>query len=467
MNKVNKKGKILESVNRLIDVLEGALEPGKVILIEGAPGAGKTTLSLMISFYMALNLDRVLYFSFYEDKETLYNNAKRLGINLREFERRGLFKYMTLKFGTSLEKIMDKIRGQVINFMPRLIVIDSVNPILMLAENDVSKRALVQNYFVSMARSMKMNLILLAEVNSDSEPLTRDIEYIVDAVVALKYRADRKGLIERVMEIRKARGAKHHMGKIPFSIKEESGLEIYAPIAMSEIPSLDLNVKYELPCRVLKDYAKHLYKGQVVYMGYSSFSRPAGMVLIPIGFLVLNKLKSIVISFRLSPTDLELIVKSVLTDSGVNNTLAEFVTSMYIKFYSINVLSSSLVEIVDKVLDLIDSEQPDLVILHGVEVLDLFYQGPELLEIIESMLFRIKEKKVTSIMMGALDFGMTRKLAELHADLTLEFKFEENGYMKLLVSKRGRDPIIVDSDGIEECSSEVKELIKSRLPSNT
>ncbi|MEM4682702.1 MAG: ATPase domain-containing protein [Ignisphaera sp.] len=86
----------------------------------------------------ALEGKKCLYISFYEDKEKLFMNMRRLGMNLREVEDRGTMTYIKLPV-TSTEELLNAIAEPSIRDAYAVVVIDSINIVLKLVEKKSNK----------------------------------------------------------------------------------------------------------------------------------------------------------------------------------------------------------------------------------------------------------------------------------------------------------------------------------------
>jgi len=58
-------------------------------LVEGYPGAGKTTLAASICYSYAVKGERCLYTTFHEDKEKVFGVLSELGVDLASAEKKG------------------------------------------------------------------------------------------------------------------------------------------------------------------------------------------------------------------------------------------------------------------------------------------------------------------------------------------------------------------------------------------
>jgi len=221
-----------------LDEVANKIDLGYVILIAGNPGTGKTIGASKILYENMTKLGiKTIYISFVETKTEYYKNLKRLGLDMEELEKKGLFTYMELITFLSKDLIQD-ILNQIINTIDqtgaKIVVIDSISPLLQIAENIISLREILHNFFYRLSKIKKITTILIQEVPYGSENIGFGVEeFLVDAVVFMKT-VQIKGRSNRIMEIRKARGSDIPLVSIPFVIRKDKGISILYPKNIKE-----------------------------------------------------------------------------------------------------------------------------------------------------------------------------------------------------------------------------------------
>jgi len=231
---------VVKAIDFMPQILGDFIKEPRLILIAGHPGSGKTTLAMTMCLHAMNAGERCFYISFQEDRERLFKQLAGVGIELKPYEDKGLLKLIKLPLVVSegaIQELVEGISREVMGFSPRLIVIDSITPLLISIKDDAKARGLLQNFFWELHRLINGSVVLLAEV-----PLGRELaglgwaEFVVDAVVVLKYRTY-KGLVERVMEVKKVRGRELNVAELPFSIQKNVGIVFHQPMKLSEIKS--------------------------------------------------------------------------------------------------------------------------------------------------------------------------------------------------------------------------------------
>ena len=139
-------------ITGLDDVLNGGLPRGHVFLVEGEPGAGKTTLGLQFLMRGVRNGDRVLYVTLSESEREIRKVAQSHGWSLEnvaiyEFtpnedslkpdDQYSAFHPSDVEF----EDTMQRILAEVDRLQPARVVIDSLSEIRLLARNSLLYRS--------------------------------------------------------------------------------------------------------------------------------------------------------------------------------------------------------------------------------------------------------------------------------------------------------------------------------------
>ena len=210
-------------------VLGGGIVRGSVVLIGGAPGAGKSTILLQAIANAAQNKTSVLYISGEESLQQIAERANRLGLNTNEIK---------MLAETSVQSICNCVEVE----KPELIIIDSIQ-VMFTADSDTAPGSVSQvresaSYLTQYAKRNNVSIFMVGHVTKDQSlagPMT--LSHIVDAQVILSTTDDARF---RVMRADKNRFGS--VGELGFFSMGSSGLkEVKNPSAMflsrSEKPS--------------------------------------------------------------------------------------------------------------------------------------------------------------------------------------------------------------------------------------
>ena len=198
----------------------------------------------------------------------------------------------------------------------------------------------------------------------------------------------------------------------------------------------------------------------MIYIGYPSNVRPAELALWVIGFLLRNGLKGVFMSLRMSSSEVKRIIAKILSWYGIDDWIAKYISENYLDYYSINPISTSLAEAMHYIINISGESSADVMIIHGIEILDLLYGGEELMELLENLIMSLRQQGKIIIVMGSTDFVKTRKLVELFSDFSFEFVIGKKGELEAIAYIRGQRPRRATTDIIDQCSEEAVNYIK-------
>ena len=136
----------------LDDILEGGLARNRLHLLEGTPGAGKTTIALQFLLAGASVGETGLYVSLAETEEELREGAASHGWRIDERvsicelvppesvldpdQHQSLLYSSDLELGETVERMLEAIE----KYKPQRIVIDSLSEIRLLAQSSLRYR---------------------------------------------------------------------------------------------------------------------------------------------------------------------------------------------------------------------------------------------------------------------------------------------------------------------------------------
>jgi len=206
------------------DLLFGGFIKNSAILVEGVPGAGKTTLGLDFIYKGIVEMHEPgIVVTFEEFPEQLYRDAANYGWNLRKLEDENLLRIIC----TSPEIILDDSIGFLDSIVKEIsaqrLLLDSVTQFNMELDNPGELRKSVYSLCSGFKR-MGLTSILTKEIDDYSSQKTAFEEYLVDTVVRLYFEESFRSR-RRYIEVLKSRGQDFISGKYPFKFSN-TGLEI-------------------------------------------------------------------------------------------------------------------------------------------------------------------------------------------------------------------------------------------------
>ncbi len=201
-------------------VLGGGIVRGSVVLIGGAPGAGKSTILLQVIASVAQKGFSVLYVSGEESLQQIAERANRLNLDARSI------KMLT---ETSVQSICDVVDSE----KPVLLIIDSIQ-VMHTADSDTAPGSVSQvresaSYLTQYAKRNNISIFMVGHVTKDQSlagPMT--LSHIVDAQVILSSTDD-----ARFRVLRSDKNRFGSVGELGFFSMGSSGLkEVKNPSAM-------------------------------------------------------------------------------------------------------------------------------------------------------------------------------------------------------------------------------------------
>jgi circadian clock protein KaiC len=226
----------------LDSILAGGLKRGRVYLIEGSPGTGKTTLSLQFLMKGAKAGETALYVSLSESEEELREGATSHGWtlppNLKIFELTPpeIFmdehQHQSLLYSSDLElgETTKRIFKAVDDTNASLIVIDSLAEIRLLAENSLRYRRQVLALKHQLT-SRGATVILLDDLSTDRPDKT--LHSTAHGVFRLEELPPAYGSERRRLRVLKYRGQSYRGGFHDFILRR-GGLQVFPRLTALE-----------------------------------------------------------------------------------------------------------------------------------------------------------------------------------------------------------------------------------------
>jgi len=432
------------------------------MLIEGDPGAGKTVLAATICYANAVRERPCLYVSLRERWEVFREEMLHLGMNFEELRALHLFRYVRLPIiaSTSMFNAVSKIIAECLSkIKPKVIVIDDVKLITNANRLSVHKaRSIIQNFLYDLSSIIKGVTILVASWGAADAAMAKELEHAADIVLELRMRTE-EGTLKRSIVVKKVRGNRVPSWSLPFRIVDGLGIKVTVPIDVEEV-TLTSGEVIPLPCSVLNEVAGGLCRGCLMLVSYPPDGRCHKCVYLPVMLMVaLGNLKTAIVSFRKSSNEMRGAVTRVLTNVGLDEDLAN---ELIIYTAGANPVLLGLNDILELLDDILRNHYPDVLILHGVEVLDFLYEGSgRITPLLYNLAIRARKQGSSIIIFYGRTHGSTYEVLSALSSIVLRLEYVREGESvkpQLYVWGSGNVARILGLDELQLC---VDEGIKS------
>ena len=235
------KQRCLTGIPGLDDVLHGGLVPDRLYLIEGDPGAGKTTLALQYLLEGKRRGETGLYLTLSETKEELIAGAASHGWSLDGIElvelvprdagfdeesRLTMFNPSEVDLGETTQAVLAAVKQS----NPTRVVFDSLSEMRLLAQSSLRYRRQIlalKQFFAGRA----CTVLLLDDGTSEGPDL--QLQSIAHGVIKLEQLAPDYGGDRRRLRVVKYRGTNFRGGYHDFVVAEE-GVNVFPRLVAAE-----------------------------------------------------------------------------------------------------------------------------------------------------------------------------------------------------------------------------------------
>jgi circadian clock protein KaiC len=225
----------------LDEILHGGLIPARLYLIDGNPGAGKTTLALHFLQAGVLAGERSLYVTLSETAEELRAGAQSHGWSLSGIEiveliadeseldgenQLTMFHPSEMDLTETTRKVLEAIE----RINPRRLVFDSLSELRLLAQSSLRYRRQILA-FKQFLVGRDCTVLLLDDRTAEAADL--QLQSIAHGVISLDYKSPAYGRARRELQILKFRGSDFVSGFHDFVVRK-GGLTVFPRLAAGE-----------------------------------------------------------------------------------------------------------------------------------------------------------------------------------------------------------------------------------------
>lgn len=198
----------------LDSMLRGGLLRGSAMLIEGAPGTGKTTLGMQfIQQGITQRNEAGLILTFETFPRQYYRDAANFGWDFKALEAAGKLRVIMTSpevTRTDLRSVHSQIEATAREMDARRILVDSLSHFERLTADPIELRQITYEFINGLKRIglttvlTRENPLLLGEIPNMEE----DVAFVVDGYILLRY-VEIAGVVRRALLVLKQRGSDH------------------------------------------------------------------------------------------------------------------------------------------------------------------------------------------------------------------------------------------------------------------
>ncbi len=233
---------VTTGITGLDKILGGGFPQGRVIVVIGGPGCGKSILSSQFLYNgITKSNENAVYISLDESKEHYMTEMLSFGWDFDSLEKEGKFNFVDannvkqipqdaqigrLQVGgkeLGLVNLIDMINSAVEKTKARRIVLDSISGLIFRFPKIEERRLAILDIIDGLSATGATCIVTSELISSGESRELQAEEYIAHGVITLQ--TLRSG--DRAIQVRKMRGAKVDTHPRPYMIKD-NGFEVYA-----------------------------------------------------------------------------------------------------------------------------------------------------------------------------------------------------------------------------------------------
>lgn len=227
-------GLIPTGIAGLDEILLGGIKQGNILMVEGAPGTGKTTLGLEFIYRGAIEYDEPgLVISFELSPQKLMRDASGFGWEFERLEREGKLRVIYTSPMVLLQELHSHdglLMSEVDRLGAKRLLIDGLTPLRLFGEL-FNNRPFRDSLHLLVESMQRKGLTAIMTREAPANEMARASEFAHEQFVCdtcMVLRAEPRGRsIQRSIEISKSRGQDYITGRHTLRIEGDRGIRVY------------------------------------------------------------------------------------------------------------------------------------------------------------------------------------------------------------------------------------------------
>ncbi|WP_411344612.1 ATPase domain-containing protein [Paenibacillus sp. WLX1005] len=232
---MNNTSAIHTGIPGLDDILYGGIPPGSVVILEGEPGTGKTTVGIQFLVEGAVSFNEPgIYITFEELPEQIYEDVKGFGWDLRQLERENKLRVICMEPDILLDQMLQPggiFESVVSEIGCKRVVIDSISLFRLVSSGDQVRNNV---YTIrNIMRKHSLTSLFIREYSEIGESNVPFENYICDGIIRLSLKPLMEKYRKRTIEVLKMRGTRIMEGEHTYKFLNQ-GVYIVPSLSMAE-----------------------------------------------------------------------------------------------------------------------------------------------------------------------------------------------------------------------------------------
>jgi circadian clock protein KaiC len=216
--------RVRTGVSGLDEMLHGGFLEGSAVLLQGAPGTGKTTLGLQFLYTGIVEDDEPgLLITFEEFPYSLLRDAQSHKWDLRALEEANKLRIIFTSPNillSSLQSPSSPLNRTIMNWGVRRVVLDSVSHFTRITRDKQRLRDIYTTVVNGLKREGITSILTSEASTTQLNPEQDKLSYVVDVILMMRY-VEINSAIDRALLILKMRGSAHEQGIRRYEIRPE------------------------------------------------------------------------------------------------------------------------------------------------------------------------------------------------------------------------------------------------------